>query len=137
MATSDGTPLLRSLACLLSSPCCEQVLFCHRPSRSLFVTDLWWNYPSAAMADAAMLGGAAKGAEDGSAVPASTRLWKFGMDQIYKPFYNSFMAGDPAVFNARLDTVLSFDWDLLVPCHGEPIAGPTAKPTLERHLGRR
>ena len=91
---------------MLSSPCCEQVLFCHRPSRSLFVTDLWWNYPSAAMADAAMLGGAAKGAEDGSAVPASARLWKFGMDQIYKPFYNSFMAGVPAVFNAEIPATL-------------------------------
>ena len=30
----------------------------------------------------------------------------------------------------------AFDWDLMVPCHGEPIAGADAKPTLERHLGR-
>ena len=97
------------------------MIFCHNPSRTLFVTDLWWNYPSLAMAEE---------------VPTSTRLWKFGMDQIYRPFYNAFMAGDDSTFNKRLDTILSFDWDLMVPCHGEPIAGADAKPTLERHLGR-
>ena len=28
-------------------------------------------------------------------------------------------------------TVLGWDWDYLAPCHGEPVAGPAAKATLE------
>ena len=43
----------------------RRLAFCHKPSRVLLVTDLWWNYP----ADA----------------PAA---WKFGMDRIYRPVYN-------------------------------------------------
>jgi hypothetical protein len=35
----------------------------------LITTDLFWDYP-------------------GRNVPFSTKLWKFGMDRIYAPFYN-------------------------------------------------
>ena len=40
----------------------SQVVFLHKPSRSLIATDLFWSYPSEA--------------------PAPTKLWKQGMDRI-------------------------------------------------------
>ena len=47
----------------------NEVCFCHRPSRTLIVTDLWWNYPSSG--------------DDVTPpvreVPLSSRLWKVGM----------------------------------------------------------
>ena len=48
-----------------------QVIFYHVPSKTLVTTDLFWNYPD-------------------SEVPFGTKLWKFGMDQIYLPFYNRY-----------------------------------------------
>lgn len=46
-----------------------QVVFFHKPSKMLITTDLFWDYPS-------------------KNVPFGTKAWKFGMDQIYLPFYN-------------------------------------------------
>ena len=115
----------------------SEVVFHHRPSRTLLVTDLWWNYPSSSSATLSGRAGNGRGQDDeATEVPTSTRLWKFGMDAIYRPFYNSFMQGDRSAFDARLDTILGWDWDRMVSCHGEPIAGPNAKRALARHLGR-
>ena len=49
--------------------CSLQVVFFHRPNRMLLTTDLFWAYP-------------------GRGVPFGTKLWKFGMDRVYAPFYN-------------------------------------------------
>jgi len=94
------------LGLLGNRPFFSEVVFCHKPSRTLFVTDLWWNYPA-----------------DGP------RLWKFGMDQVYRPFYNGLMRQRPR-HDALIQQILQWDFDYLVPCHGEPIAGPTVKQTL-------
>ena len=107
----------------MGRPFFSEVVFSHRPSRTLFVTDLWWNYPTTTIST-------------GDAVPTSTRLWKFGMDAIYRPFYNAFMQGAQTTFDSRLSTILSWDWDSIVPAHGEPITGPDAKATLLSHLSR-
>ena len=48
-----------------------QVVFFHTPSKMLITTDLFWDYPS-------------------KNVPFGTKAWKFGMDQIYLPFYNRY-----------------------------------------------
>ena len=65
-------------------PFFNEVVFCHTPSKTLFVTDLWWNYP--------------KSGEDTTPavpdVPLSSRLWKKGMDYIYRPVYNRLMDAD-------------------------------------------
>ena len=55
--------------------CCWQVVFVHTPSRTLIATDLIWNYP-------------------GSGTPKGTQAWKFGMDRVYRPFYNNLMIKD-------------------------------------------
>ena len=52
-------------ACL-QPPCSILISY---PCRAVF-----WSYPANA--------------------PGGTKLWKFGMDQIYRPFYNTFMIKD-------------------------------------------
>ena len=91
-------------------PFFSEVVFVHKPSRVLLVTDLWWNYP----ADA----------------PAA---WKFGMDRIYRPVYNGLMKqpGWEATIAQIFDL---WDWDFLAPCHGEPVQGPDVKRVLAEHL---
>ena len=53
---------------------CLQVVFLHKPSRIIIVSDLYWNYDARA-----------------SNLAIGTRAWKFGMDRIYLPFYRTFM----------------------------------------------
>lgn len=59
-----------------------QVVFLHKPSGYLLTSDLFWNYPPAGTA-------------------FGTRLWKFGMDKVYLPFYRRFMIKDPGASRAR------------------------------------
>ena len=89
-------------------PFFSEVVFHHRPSKVCFVVDLWWNYP----ADA-------------------PKVWKFAMDEIYRPVYNGLMR-QPG-HEAKVATILAWDWDFLAPCHGEPVADD-AKRTLAAHL---
>ena len=90
-------------------PFFSEVVFVHKPSRVLLVTDLWWNYP----ADA----------------PAA---WKFGMDRIYRPVYNGLMKQKG--WEATVAQIFAWDWDFLAPCHGEPVQGPNVKRALAEHL---
>jgi hypothetical protein len=55
-------------------PFFNELLFFHKPSKVLLTTDFFWAYPSD--------------------VPFGTKLWKFGMDKIYRPFYFSLMIKD-------------------------------------------
>ena len=93
----------------------NEVLFVHKPSRCVMVTDLFWNYPS------------------GSEVPLGTRLWKFGMDEVYLPFYRKYMVDRPEAFRAASDRVLGWDFDAMLPCHGSFI-GHGAKDVMRKHL---
>ena len=88
-------------------PFFSEMVFCHRPSKTLFVTDLWWNYPAG----------------------KAPSHWKFAMDNIYRPVYNGLMR-QPGHQNT-IDTILNWNWDYIAPCHGEPIAGPQAKQTFK------
>ena len=100
----------------------SEVVFHHRPSRTLLVTDVWWNplllvgRPDVpATAEARMM----------KTGPASTRLWKFSMDAIYRPFYNASCRAMSA-FDARLDTILGWDWDRGA-CHASPLRVPARR----------
>jgi hypothetical protein len=111
----DKVPLTRR------RPFFNEVVFFHRPSRSLMVSDLWWNYPADADADA----------DADFQVPRSTRLWKWGMDVIYKPVYNRLMRTDSWEESYRV--IDGWDFESILPCHGEPVA-QDAKKVLARHL---
>lgn len=91
-----------------------QVLFCHAPSESLFVTDFFWNYPEAGL-------------------PLGSALWKLGMDRVYLPFYTTFMVRDKAALGEQVSRVLAQPWHVLVPCHG-PVVRNHAKQRLLKHI---
>jgi len=84
----------------------NEVVFLHAPSRVLMVTDLFWNYPG------------------GEEIPVGTKLWKFGMDQVYLPFYRKAMVGDEraGAYKSAAKRVLGWDFDAMLPCHGSFIA---------------
>ena len=102
----DQVPLTGALG---SIPFFNEVVFFHRPSKTLIVTDLWWNYPR-----------------------ETSRLWKFGMDRIYKPVYNRLMRTES--WDASYTTIMNWDFEYLAPTHGEPVAAD-GKAVLARHLG--
>tara|TARA_B110000977_G_scaffold7481_1_gene10286 strand:- start:3182 stop:3859 length:678 start_codon:yes stop_codon:yes gene_type:complete len=80
------------------TPFFNEVLFVHKPSGVLLVTDIFWNYPAS--------------------VPTKTKLWKFGMDWVYKPFYEQAMIVDNGKFSEKVDELLALRWDKILPCHG-------------------
>jgi len=98
-----------------SKPFFNEVLFLHKPSKTLLCTDLFWNYPS-------------------SDLPAGTVLWKFGMDRVYRPFYNSLMIKDGAARSAAMAVLMEeWDWDAILPCHGSFIPSG-GKDAMRKHL---
>ena len=100
----------------VGAPFFNEVVFHHRPSGVVLVTDLFWNY-----------GGG------GEALPAATRAWKFGMDRVYLPFYRAFMVRDRARFAERIGRVMAWEFDSLLPCHGTFVDG-RGKRALREHL---
>mmetsp|Transcript_20638 Transcript_20638/g.29858 ORF Transcript_20638/g.29858 Transcript_20638/m.29858 type:complete len:215 (-) Transcript_20638:144-788(-) len=95
----------------------NEVLFFHKPSKVLLVTDAFWNYPS------------------NDNVPALTKLWKFGMDQVYLPFYRNFMIKDSKRFEEAVGEVLRWDFQTILPCHGGFISGAeVSKQAISDHL---
>ena len=89
----------------------------HKPSRVLFVTDVFWNYP------------------DGKeTLPLGTKAWKFGMDRVYLPFYRKAMVTDATRFAAKRDALLGGDaFDAVLPCHGAFVASGGAE-LIAEHL---
>jgi len=102
----------------------SEIVFSHVSSKTLFVTDLWWNYPDTG-ADI----------EDGDdiIVPRNSRLWKKAMDKVYAPIYNNLLQSSDYI--ERIREIFDWDWEYIAPCHGEPIEGTECKPVLARHLG--
>lgn len=106
---------LKDVIPLTSRPFFNEVVFCHKPSRTLIVTDLWWNYPS------------------DPSVPFSSRLWKKAMDFIYRPVYNRLMHGPQ--WHESYETIMGWDFEYIAPCHGEPVA-TGGKQVLANHLAQ-
>ncbi|KAK3240467.1 hypothetical protein CYMTET_49687 [Cymbomonas tetramitiformis] len=78
----------------------NEVVFFHKPTRTVFVTDVFWNYPA-------------------EAVPLQTLAWKQGMDKVYLPFYRNLMLrGRQLEYRSLVDKVLDWNFDHILPCHG-------------------
>jgi hypothetical protein len=60
---------------LSGDPFFNEVLFCHEPSKTLMITDFFWNIPTS--------------------VPPATLAFKLGMDYVYKPVYFNVMIKNP------------------------------------------
>mmetsp|Transcript_26219 Transcript_26219/g.43427 ORF Transcript_26219/g.43427 Transcript_26219/m.43427 type:complete len:311 (-) Transcript_26219:250-1182(-) len=115
---------LRDRVPLTSTPFFNEVVFCHLPSKTLIVSDLWWNYPDKAV-DVEYRPGFA------TDVPFGSRLWKQGMDRVYRPVYNRFMRAPG--WDDAWSVISAWPFDALAPAHGEPL--PTGgKAVLTQHL---
>jgi len=119
-------------------PFFNEVVFFHKQSRALFVTDLMWNYPEGPLPNYFGVSGTgsvhacSKVPVEASSlpaveVPAGTRAWKAGMDRIYLPFFQSLMVGRKGPrrerYNQLVEKLLLLGIELIVPCHGDVIRG--------------
>lgn len=117
-----------------SRPFFNEVIFYHAPSKSLLVTDFFWNYPGPdGIPNSSYQGYVSKenNLDYGewelaprADMPWKSLLWKFGMDQVYRPFYNNFMITKRKEYLKVLSYILN-EWDIetLIPAHGDIIRG--------------
>lgn len=116
----------------------NEVVFFHKLSKAVFMADAYWNYPSTEHVNYKGQGETGKVHKCPKVpvsrdylpdveVPIGTRLWKFGMDNLYLPFYKKVMVGTGERlerYNACVEKVLSWKAELIVPCHGDIVKGP-------------
>jgi hypothetical protein len=123
-------------------PFFNEIVFFHTKSKSLFMADVYWNYPESSKPN--YFGQSGTGSvhqcpkmsvrelESGDSlpeidVPFGTKLWKFGMDKVYLPLYKNIMVGKTGErrekYEAAVQKVLSWNCELIVPCHGDVIRG--------------
>jgi hypothetical protein len=126
-------------------PFFNEVVWFHVPSRTLFMSDAYWNYPSSERANYAgdvegtgtvhecpkMPVDPSRKGPGGTLpavrVPKGTRLWKLGMDKVYLPFYKRVMVGRRGErrdrYNAAVAQLLAWEPEVIVPCHGDVVRG--------------
>ena len=132
----------------------NEVIFYHSPSKTLFVTDIYWNYPNLDGITNSQIWdelpsvdvqtrnedfGTWELAPSVDKVPFGSTAWKFGMDKIYYPFYmNLMIAKDKRqAFNdiGRFITGNGWEVETIIPCHGDIIRGKAVcKQVLEKHF---
>jgi len=128
-------------------PFFNEVIFFHVPSKTLLVTDLYWNYPASVVTNEIYSDLPGGDVDYGSwelaptveKIPFGTRAWKFGMDQIYRPFYVNFMIKDEdrSRYNSIVDQIINvWEVETLIPAHGDIIRGKQViKYVLQKHFG--
>ena len=124
-------------------PFFNEVAWFHVRSKTVFMADVYWNYPRSAHPNHyADEGGTsrihqcpkmpvesapASGLLPDVEVPTGTTLWKTGMDKIYLPFYKRFMVGKRGErrrkYEEAVATVLRWQPEVIVPCHGDVVRG--------------
>ena len=134
-------------------PFFNEVIFYHTPSKTLLVTDFFWNYPRPDGIPNSIYQSVIKPGQDGvddqdygewelaprTDVSWKSLMWKLGMDQIFRPFYLNFMiSGDEK--REEYKKVVNFiltEWDIetLIPAHGDVVRGKSLiRQILQSHL---
>ncbi|KAG7361173.1 protein of unknown function DUF4336 containing protein [Nitzschia inconspicua] len=119
-------------------PFFNEVIFFHRPSKTLMTTDLFWNYPQPEGVPNSHLNDSGEWelAPSVSSVPIGSLLWKQGMDKVYLPFYKNFMVNNRSYYDEVKKIILD-EWNVetLIPAHGDIIRGKEViREVLSRHL---
>ena len=141
----------------------NEVIYYHKPSKTLLTTDLYWNYPRG---DGVTNGQVidelkAKGvnvkdindpnngdygtwelSQSVGEIPLGSKLWgKVGMDKLFYPFYMNLMVRNDKrnEFNeiARYITCGNSEWEVetIIPAHGDIVRGKqVCKKVLESHF---
>jgi hypothetical protein len=105
----------------------------------LITTDVYWNYPQKDGIPNSHLEGSNDDhglAPTVGSIPLGTRLWKFGMDKIYLPFYKRLMINDKQRYEDVV-TMIVDEWETetSIPCHGDVIRGrEKIREVLTRHF---
>jgi hypothetical protein len=117
-------------------PFFNEVIYFHRPSKTLMTTDFYWNYPTPDGVPNSHRGGTEwELAPSVESIPFGSRLWKVGMDQAYRPFFKNLMVTDKGRYEKMVDIILDdFDVETIIPAHGDIIRGDDVEPTLREHL---
>ena len=129
-------------------PFFNEVVFFHEPSKSLLFTDFYWNYPGPAGTNEQLKNEGIKPVGDfgswtlapSAEVPFGSRMWKWGMDRIFYPFYMRFMVqkNKRAQFEGIGRYLLGLEAECVIPCHGDIIRGKdTVQGVLRKHFNRR
>ena len=130
----------------------EIVLF-HIKSKSIIMTDTFWNYPSSPVPNYSGIQGTGSLHSCSKVpieftgdilppikVPFGTKMWKFGMDKIFLPFYKKLMVGKKGSERRRkyeiaVGKILAWEPELIIPCHGDVIRGKElCREVLEKHF---
>eukprot|EP00816_Leptocylindrus_hargravesii_P007641 CAMPEP_0196814744 /NCGR_PEP_ID=MMETSP1362-20130617/45463_1 /TAXON_ID=163516 /ORGANISM="Leptocylindrus danicus, Strain CCMP1856" /LENGTH=356 /DNA_ID=CAMNT_0042191465 /DNA_START=170 /DNA_END=1240 /DNA_ORIENTATION=- len=124
----------------------NEVVFFHIPSKTLLVTDTYWNYPGSVITNenySCLPGGSASPlttendeeerdfgvwqlAPEIDEIPFGTKAWKFGMDKIYRPFYLNLMIKEDQRFTfSEIVKQIVEKWEVetLIPAHGDIVRG--------------
>lgn len=106
-------------------PFFNEVIFYHAPTKTLLTTDFFWNYPADGVPNSEFgrddSWELAPSVED---VPLGSRLWKFGMDKVYYPFFNNLMVTDKSEYKAIANHILNvWDVETVIPAHGDVLRG--------------
>ena len=135
-----------------NKPFFNEIVFFHKKSKTLFMSDVFWNYPSSTLPNYVGIEETGKIHECSKVpisytsnllpevkVPFGTRMWKFGMDKVYLPFYKNFMVGKNNIRREKYEKVINklLDWnpEVIVSCHGDVIRGPLlCQKVLKRHF---
>jgi len=118
-------------------PFFNEVIYYHKPSKTLMTTDLFWNYPADTVPNSEF------GRDDSwelapvvDRVPFRSRLWKVGMDKIFTPFYNNFMVQDKDAYKEIANHIINvWDVEMVIPAHGDILRGKEfIKVVLKKHF---
>jgi hypothetical protein len=120
------------------TPFFNEVIYYHTPSKTLLTTDLYWNYPKGdGVTNSNYEGLPGKDEEDFGVwelapqverVPLGSRLWKQGMDKVFRPFYlNLMVSREKRTPFREICEFLSSAWEIetVIPAHGDIIRGKT------------
>ena len=123
-------------------PFFNEVVFYNTLSKTLLTTDLYWNYPAfdgVTNSNLESIGAAGPWelAPSVDSIPLGSKIWKMGMDQVYRPFFKNLMVKDKEAYQQIVDTILlKWDVETLIPAHGDLIRGKEViKQVLKNHFG--
>ena len=123
----------------------NEVIFYHTASKTLLMTDLFWNYPSSDGRTNGQISvddredfGPWELAPSVGTIPFGSTAWKFGMDKIFYPFYMNLMVKSDKkhIFN-EIAKFITCDWEVetIIPAHGDIIRGKkVCREVLEKHF---
>jgi hypothetical protein len=122
-------------------PFFNEVIFYHKPSKTLVVTDLFWNYPqpdgipNSHLEDIPIKDWEL--APSLQSIPIMSRVFFFGMNRLYLPIYKKVMVSKARYEYEKIVRFLTEELEIetLIPAHGDLLRGQKViRKVLRKHL---